>query len=432
MLSCKVTHLTEKKVTRQLDPLVKASPVFNAGFTGFYLADALTGEALYNHFADKYFTPASNTKILTLYTAFTLMGKSIPILAFASDGDTMWIRGAGGPTLFHPEFEDESPVIAWIQSATSGKTVFVDRNHMVDKRYGPGWSWGDFTYYYQTERSDLPLFGNAVRFQMNPGDSFPEVHPSIFTMSTSVSADTGQWVTFYVEREETTNTFKAKFHPHLQDTIKRAVPIRWDSTTFSALFEWKTGIPLKTASPVPQSMEWQSIFALTPDSIYRKFMHESDNFLAEQLLLASSFTLFDTLSSNKVIQYMKDSVLQNTPDPVYWFDGSGLSRYNKLTPRTVAHILKKLYDDFGGSSVYYYFPAGGVSGTIKNLYAGDDGPYVFAKTGTLSGVHCLSGYLLTDQGRTFIFSFMHNNFPGSALPTRREMEKVLRFIKHHY
>jgi D-alanyl-D-alanine carboxypeptidase/D-alanyl-D-alanine-endopeptidase (penicillin-binding protein 4) len=103
-----------------------------------------------------------------------------------------------------------------------------------------------------------------------------------------------------------------------------------------------------------------------------------------------------------------------------------------FTPRSIVKILEKIHSELPEENVFGIFPSGGVSGTIKNWYAGENGPYVFAKTGTLSGKHCLSGYLKTKKGKTLIFSFMHNNFKGSSAPLKREMEKVLKRIYEEY
>ena len=75
-----------------------------------------------------------------------------------------------------------------------------------------------------------------------------------------------------------------------------------------------------------------------------------------------------------------------------------------------------------GERLFHIFPAGGKSGTIEKWYGGKAEPYVFAKTGTLSNKHCLSGYIKTESGRLLIFSFMHNNYVGSPEPVKKEME----------
>ncbi|RMD68818.1 MAG: D-alanyl-D-alanine carboxypeptidase, partial [Bacteroidetes bacterium] len=134
----------------------------------------------------------------------------------------------------------------------------------------------------------------------------------------------------------------------------------------------------------------------------------------------------------RAIAWALDSLLADLPDRPLWVDGSGLSRYNLVTPRTMVMLLDKIRREVPAQRLFGLLPAGGRSGTIAEWYAGPDGPYVFAKTGTLRNRHCLSGYLRTARGRWLIFSFMHNNFPGSNRAWKEEMERTLEYIYQNY
>ena len=92
-----------------------------------------------------------------------------------------------------------------------------------------------------------------------------------------------------------------------------------------------------------------------------------------------------------------------------------------------------LNNDIGLERLLPILAKGGKSGTIKDWYAGGDlennDPYVFAKTGTIRNVHCLSGFLKAKSGRWYVFSFMHNNFPGASSTVKRPMGKVLKYLR---
>jgi D-alanyl-D-alanine carboxypeptidase/D-alanyl-D-alanine-endopeptidase (penicillin-binding protein 4) len=141
----------------------------------------------------------------------------------------------------------------------------------------------------------------------------------------------------------------------------------------------------------------------------------------------------DTLQPEIIIDYAKKNLLNDLPDPIIWKDGSGLSRYNLFTPRTFVALWDKIYDMMPKERLFSLLPTGGIKGTIKNWYAGKNGePYVFAKTGTLSNNHCLSGYLVAKSGRVLVFSIMNSNYVAPTTDVRKEMQSVLEEIYEKY
>jgi serine-type D-Ala-D-Ala carboxypeptidase/endopeptidase (penicillin-binding protein 4) len=181
--------------------------------------------------------------------------------------------------------------------------------------------------------------------------------------------------------------------------------------------------------PVPKNA--LTVYSLPVDSLYRVMMQESDNFIAEQLLLMCSQVISDTLQPEIAIHHIKENFLKDLKDEPRWVDGSGLSRYNLFTPRSIVEVWEKIYQLLPRERLFALLATGGRSGTIKNWYNAN-APFIFGKTGSLSNNHSLSGYLITKNGKTLIFCFMNNNYTTSINEIRRNMENILRTIYEKY
>lgn len=401
------------------------SEVFSKSFTGFALFDAEQQQMLYEYNADKYFTPASNTKILTFYTCLRTLGDSIPALRYQRQGDLMVFWGTGDPSFLNPHLQQNSLVFDFLKNIK--EQLYFSAANFRDQRYGDGWMWGDYSYSYQAEKSPFPVYSNVAHFRLNDTTRNVEVQPPF--LKNYLRQDTAQRYGDYIGRVEFDNQFTLNSSiPNGRDT-EWHVPYRYTPGFVAEILTDTLKRPVhviegKLMPPADAGL----IYSLAADSLYRLMMQESDNFIAEQLLLVCSGLKFGSMNSAKMIDFSLTNYLDDLPDKPQWVDGSGLSRYNLFTPRTLVALLNKIYQTVPRSRLFNIFPAGGVSGTLQYNYRNGNAPYVFAKTGTLRNNHCLSGYLLTKKGKLLIFSFMHNNFMSGASAMRKEMEKVLRGV----
>ena len=415
----------------ELIQLLESSEIFSEIFTGFALYDPAQERFLAEKDADKYFTPASNTKVLTLCTALMVLGDSLPAFRYAMVGDSMIAWGTGDPMIFHPELPADSLGFALLRDTTC--QLFLSMHNFKDDRFGPGWAWDDYAFSYQPEKSSFPMYGNQAYFSRGAtGEGF-EAYPAIFEEKLVYNSNIeGAWPK--VRRREHNNVFEFNAPALSGVPFERLRPFKVTPQLMAELLSDTLEKPVNILDlgqlpPVRVYTHYRQV----PDTLYRKLMQESDNFIAEQLLLACSEKLAGVQQTDITIRYAKDSLYQALPDRLVWRDGSGLSRYNLFTPRTMVKILELIYQEKPAEWRHDIFPAGGVSGTIEKLYAGANGaPYVFAKTGTLSNKHCLSGYLVTSTGRELIFSFMHNNYINGTRPVKKEMQRLLEYIRDHF
>ena len=131
---------------------------FEDHFTGLMIYDPVKGDTLLKKDADKFFTPASNTKIFTLYTALKILGDSLPILRYTAAGDTLYFSGMGNPANLHPYFRDSSAV-RFLEGFNVLRYV---PGEFGEGRFGPGWAWEDYDGSYSPERSSLPLIRSVM------------------------------------------------------------------------------------------------------------------------------------------------------------------------------------------------------------------------------------------------------------------------------
>ena len=409
-------------------PLVlnfNGSPVFSKSFTGFALYDPATGKMLHEYNSDKYFTPASNTKILTLFASLQFLGDSIPAIQYEKQGDFLIFWGTGDPSFLNPHIITDNRVYDFLKTRPE-MLLFCAANYQ-DSRYGEGWMWSDYPYAYQPEKSPFPVYGNVAHFIQNDTTQGLKASPAF--LADYLFHDPALHEDDYIGRAEFDNKFSFNDYAAGGGHFEWHSPFRISPEFLVEILSdtLHRSVNLLNEKILPP-IDAEFLYSTQSDSLYKTMMQESDNFIAEQLLLLCSERKFKNMNTEQVIDYVIDSLLTDLPDEPKWVDGSGLSRYNLITPRSLVGILDKMQQQVPRSRLLEIFPAGGKSGTIKNNYKNGDTPYVFAKTGTLRNNHCLSGYLLTSQGKLLIFSFMHNNFTVRTSAIRREMEKVLRQV----
>ena len=390
-----------------------ASSFYKNQFTGILVIDAKTKDTIYNQDSHKYFIPASNTKIFTLFAALKTLPKKAPAIRYINTKDTLYFEGTGDPSFLHPYLKD-STALNFLKNQSN--LAFVSGNFQ-DEKYGAGWAWDDYQWYYSPERNALPINGNVVVSYKN----------TELVVSPPYFKDSVIEILHKDNRNESSNIFY--YPPQSKDTLE--TPFITSLQTSTSILEQALGKKISTVVTMPIGNK-ETLYGIETDTLYKRMMHESDNFIAEQLLFMAASELKDTLNSNLIRTHILENELQDLAQQPRWVDGSGLSRYNLFTPQNMVNVLDRLYVMVSEKRLYTIFPAGGLSGTLKNRFAGDEQPYIYAKSGSLSNNYCLSGYLLTKSGKTLIFSFMNNHFRESLSDERLRLEQMLHTLRDNY
>jgi serine-type D-Ala-D-Ala carboxypeptidase/endopeptidase (penicillin-binding protein 4) len=422
------------------------NPVISGSHVGIAVYDLQTRRYIYQHNGDKYFVPASNTKLATLYAGLKYLGDGIPGLEYLDHNDTIFIRATGDPTFLLTDFKDQ-PVLSFLQYAS--KPVVIVEPAWETNALGFGWPWNFYLNYYMAERSPFPIYGNLINWaQKDMPDLDEGVQISYITSSPRhawpVEIRGGVNEKLKVARPVTENSYvvfpgfdgdRDIFVPFATNGMEAAIELLRDTLhrefmiAPSVFFDQGHLHSVASRTEVPGS--FQTVFSRPADSLFRPMMVFSDNFFAEQTLMMVSHRLTGIMNEEKLIQYLLETDLGEIPGKPRWVDGSGLSRYNLFSPRSFIWLLEKMTDEFGFERISRLLPTGG-EGTLEDLYLAEKGR-IFAKTGTLGGNSvALSGLLITENGRTLLFSVLVNNHNSDSMEVRAAVRDFLREIIYRH
>ena len=425
------------RVTSEVEELIR-QPGLQSAQVGVCLYDPATSTYKVNYQGNKYFIPASNTKLFSLYAGMKHLGDSLIGMKYMMTDTALFIIPSGDPTFLHPSFADQ-PVIRYLQKSRGN--LYLVNMGWQDKALGRGWAWDDYNDDYMPERSVFPVYGNLIRWVSDSTSASFYSMPDI-NWPVRFSADTTKQI-FHVQRDWRNNIFeitegKGKTReqdvPFITDGVESAATLLKD-TVGRAVTAWNRSLPTAFPQQRPGAVAhvrpvMGTIHSRPVDSMFRPMMYNSDNFFAEQTLLMTSDALLGKMNDESIIDTLLKTDLKDLPQHPFWVDGSGLSRNDLFTPQDFVWLLDRLKNEFGIERMKRILPTGG-TGTLSAYYRQDSG-YIFAKTGSLSGVVALSGYLITKKDHLLLFSILINNYTGSGVTVRRQMEQMIHQFRDKY
>jgi D-alanyl-D-alanine carboxypeptidase/D-alanyl-D-alanine-endopeptidase (penicillin-binding protein 4) len=400
-------RISQKKLLRQLHKI----PELNQAFTGVFVQQLQGNKASTQLNANRYMTPASNTKLLTFLGAVESFYK-LPVLNYAIDKNRIYhFKSTAYPLLLHPFYPD----LTLLGFFSNQSSWVYHTAATAPKEYGSGWSWDDYNYYYAAPRSVFPIYGNSVQAVLEGGN--PKLSPS-FVVEKSFEGQN-------LEREQFSNHFK--FNPtqwKVNDTVYR--PFIPSDSLFVKLLEESTNTKVSFPDHRNDSLVWKSLYTDQEERLYKGLLHQSDNGIAEALLLMIANKYKGVFLPEVAIDSLKSQWEPWLPDPIEWVDGSGVSRYNMVTPRTLVAVLQQIEAQIGWEKIQILFPKSGVSGTLKAYTKLEN---VYAKTGTLRHNHNLSGYWISPKGNRYAFAILVNHFTASTSEIREGITELLTWMQ---
>lgn len=434
---------------------VLSDSIFIPGRASVKVASLDRKEVLYERDSKMLMRPASNMKLLTSSTAIGLLGKDYQfktsILADTSLSEgvlngNLYFKGFGNPDLKTSDLDTLTSQIKSAGIKTVKGKVIADVSFFDDLFWGSGWMWDDEPDSDEMFITPLSINKNCIFIVVTPGQSAGdsvkiETEPPTTYVSVINNAKTVKDTV--IKPLSVTRLFKERLNTIMieGEMLAGSSPSRiklsvWQPELYAAqlLKERLERDSIMTESvPVigvaPSYAKETATHVQGLDSMVINLNKVSDNLSAENTLKTLSAIKRGApgnAASGIHIVYEFLSSLGIDTTRFHMVDGSGVSHYNLLTTEMLEQLLESMARRAEIFPLFYQsLPIAGVDGTIGNRMKQTPAEgNLRAKTGSISGVSSLSGYVKTADGELLAFSIMMQNFIGSSRPYRNAQDKI--------
>ena len=445
------------------------NPALKHASVGIQVTDLKSGRTVASHDAERSLTPASVTKLITTAGALELLGSDYryetKVAIDATDPSRILVVGAGDPTLGsealgdnpHHFFEEAARALSLQLSTTDTYTIYVVDDLFGYEGVSPEWTWIDLGNYYASAAYGVSVFDNSYKLFFNTLDQSKGVQvvrtePVIRQLSivneltlNSTGRDNGYLygAPFSYDRVVRGNIPAGRRAFSIKGDIPDPAQLLGET-----LADYLSRYNLKVSTVTTARQDYlkgerpryaigTAVYAhLSPtlSDISRETNVVSNNHYAEHLIrtigvnnrvgshpdaLSKGIETLDKLWKQKGIATTSVSL----------HDGSGLAPQNAFSAAFLTELLYYMYNRSGESSAFVQsLPTAGRDGTLRNFmrntrYEGK----IKAKSGSIGGVHCYSGYLI-DGDKEYSFTIMVNKFNGTRPQVRSAIEKYLNSL----
>lgn len=421
---------------------------------------------LYQRNAAKLVMPASNMKLLTVAVAADRLGWDYRFKTRLEAAGTiengvlhgdLIVTGSGDPSLEATEAGPPPLFAEWAEALRQAGIEGVDGRLLGDddafeeEGLGAGWAWDYLAAGYAAPTSALNYNLNQITIRATPGaapgdpvhiDLWPTGHGlTIVNDLTTGAADSTVTVDLARLRGNATLTLRGNLHAG-GGVITRTASVENPTRFFVEALRLALdagGVPVRDGAwdlddvrdrPAPEGRQLIASHDSPPFSeLAAALMKLSLNFDTEVMLktIGVAASQMGTTAAGQAAARDTLTSWGIPPDAYVMYDGSGLSRYNYVSADAIVTLLTHVWQDerLRGPFVAS-LPVAGVDGTLANRMRGTvlEGK-VDAKTGTISNVRSLSGFLETKSGERIVFSMIANNFTSTSAEVDAVVERAL-------
>jgi len=429
-------------------------PEFSRSRWGILIQPLSSTATLYSRDAQKYFIPASNVKLLTTAAALQKLGADFRIKTsvYSGENGSLYVAGRGDPSIAEPQLKSLAQQLKR-RGVDRVNELIGDDSYFQGSAVNPNWEWEDAQAGYGAPINSLIFNQNAIELLLSPQElgqplkvTFAEPKLAnqwqIQNNSVTVAQNESEFIEVGREFERPAILVSGQLKVGAEPESAYVAVVN-PANNFLQHFQQvlaAEGIPVKQALVASVSGNFNQELATVESpplaQLVRETNRESNNLYAEVLLrLLGKVT-------DKVPQQQEDTdeiglkelktaltQLGVNPNSYILADGSGLSRHNLISPEALVQTLRFMANSPAASIYRQSLPIAGESGTLKNrLNSTPNRVILQAKTGTLSGVSALSGYIEVPDYEPLVFSIIVNQSDLSAASMRSATDEIVLLL----
>ncbi len=424
---------------KDFDNIIKKSQLDETATISVSVKNAKTGKVLYEYNQNKYLHPASALKLFTMAAAYDQLGGDYQYRTqlFKDKNNNIYLKLSGDPTL---TTSDLTNLFKELKSKykINVNDVVIDPTVIDNSQWGTGWMWDDDTSKYLPKYSPFTINGNIINISLKPSknNTFPEIkNKSDYQITIVNMLKNGDKNNIRIVRQPWIQSDMV----YLKGTIKTPLTVQLPINQLERNFKTQLQSALKTAkispkgtikvAPMQEHTELILEHVSKPlDTIVSKVLKDSNNLYAEMIFKTSGAKFSDSQGTTAAgidffNNYYKDI---NTKTKPVIADGSGASRNDLITADWMTEALNKIYknNDFDGFQKLMAKP---VEGTLSDRLL-NISQNVRAKTGTISGVSVLTGYVDAKSNNKYSFAILIQNYPDSSLDAKKLEDAIVNEI----
>ncbi|QXE23194.1 hypothetical protein B6N60_01883 [Richelia sinica FACHB-800] len=429
-------------------PAIINNPLFRRVRWGILIQDISSQQTLYSQDAEKFFIPASNTKLLTTAAALKELGSQFRFRTsiYQEQDGAVRIVGRGDPSLTEAKLKLLAQQLKQ-KGITAIKNLILDDSYIQGDIVNPTWQWEDVQSDYGAPVSSFILNENTFSFHIAPqnigqpptitGKDNDEIQQWDI-INQAITVPRNQETSIEINRDLSGKTLRirgqiaANSQPYVA-TLPVIEPNQYFLRRFLTILASEQITVDKTSISSSENYQNEIAFIESPplSELLKETNVNSNNLYAESLLkaLAIKKTKQQNLNSADVgLEVLKNSLNQLgiTPDSYLLADGSGLSRRNLISPEALVKTLQAIAKTPEASIYRVSLPISGKNGTLKQRFRNTSAEgIVQAKTGTLRGAVSLSGYVNPPQYEPLVFSIIVNQSDQPSPVLRTAIDEIV-------